>query len=35
MIMQEEPGRFLQHMVTDVRPIAEREGDVAPGEVTE
>jgi proline iminopeptidase len=32
--MLEEPGRFLLHLVTDVRPIAVRAGDAAPdGEV--
>lgn len=35
MIMQEEPGRFLQHMVTDVRPIAVKAGEGAPEEVIE
>jgi pimeloyl-ACP methyl ester carboxylesterase len=28
--MLEEPGRFLFHLITDVRPIAARAGDVAP-----
>jgi pimeloyl-ACP methyl ester carboxylesterase len=28
--MLEEPGRFLQHLVNDVRPIAVRAGDAAP-----
>jgi pimeloyl-ACP methyl ester carboxylesterase len=28
--MLEEPGRFLLHLVTDVRPIAVRAGDTAP-----
>ena len=28
--MLEEPGRFLFHLITDVRPIAARTGDVAP-----
>jgi len=28
--MLEEPGRFLLHLVTDVRPIAVRAGDAAP-----
>lgn len=35
MIMQEEPGRFLQHMFQDVRPLAVRAGDSAPDEVVE
>jgi pimeloyl-ACP methyl ester carboxylesterase len=30
MMMLEEPGRFLYHLVTDVRPIAARAGDVPP-----
>jgi pimeloyl-ACP methyl ester carboxylesterase len=30
MPMQEEPGRFLYHLITDVRPIAVRAGDVSP-----
>jgi pimeloyl-ACP methyl ester carboxylesterase len=30
MPMQEEPGRFLYHLITDVRPIAARAGDVSP-----
>ena len=32
MIMQEEPGRFLQHLVTDLRPLAAAAGDTAPDE---
>ena len=32
MVMQEQPGRFLQHLVNDVRPIAVRLGDSAPDE---
>jgi len=32
MIMLEEPGRLLYHLVTDVRPIAARAGDVPPGD---
>jgi len=32
MAMQEEPGRFLYHLITDVRPIAVRAGD-GPGEL--
>jgi pimeloyl-ACP methyl ester carboxylesterase len=35
MIMQEEPGRFLEDMVRDVRPIAVKAGDAAPGETVE
>ena len=35
MIMQEEPGRFLQDMVRDVRPLAVKAGDSAPDEVVE
>jgi hypothetical protein len=30
MMMQEEPGRFLYHLVTDLRPLAVQRGDVAP-----
>jgi proline iminopeptidase len=30
MMEIEEPGKFLVHLVSDVRPIAERAGDVAP-----
>lgn len=32
MVMQEQPGRFLQHLVNDVRPIAVKLGDSAPDE---
>jgi pimeloyl-ACP methyl ester carboxylesterase len=32
-IFQEQPGRFLQHLLTDVRPFAAPAGDVAPDEV--
>lgn len=35
LIMQEQPGRFLQHMVESVRPIAAQAGDAAPDEVIE
>lgn len=35
MIMQEEPGRFLLHLVGDVRPLAAKAGDVAPDEQIE
>lgn len=30
MIMQEEPGRFLFHLITDLYPLAVEAGDVAP-----
>jgi hypothetical protein len=30
MVMQEEPGRFLNYLVRDVRPLAARSGDIAP-----
>ena len=30
MVMQEEPGRFLNYLVRDVRPLAARSGDVVP-----
>ena len=33
MMMQEQPGRFLQHLVTDVLPLAQQAGDVMPTEV--
>ncbi|WP_243040485.1 alpha/beta fold hydrolase [Dyella sedimenti] len=33
MMMQEQPGRFLMHLVTDALPLAQREGDAAPAEV--
>ena len=33
MVMQEQPGRFLVHLVDDVLPYAQRVGDAAPGEV--
>ena len=35
MIMQEEPGRFLDHLVHDVRPIAVKDGDTAASETVE
>lgn len=35
MIMQEEPGKFLDHLVHDVRPIAVRAGDTAASETVE
>ena len=31
MITQEQPGWFLYYLVTDLRPLAARAGDVAPG----
>jgi pimeloyl-ACP methyl ester carboxylesterase len=30
MVMQEEPGRFLYHLITDLRPLAEKSGDDIP-----
>jgi len=30
MVMQEEPGRFLYHLIIDLYPIAVHAGDVAP-----
>lgn len=33
MIMQEQPGRFLLHLVTDALPLAQKVGDAAPAEV--
>ena len=30
MMEIEEPGKFLVHLVSDVRPIAERAGDAPP-----
>ncbi|HJU39750.1 MAG TPA: alpha/beta fold hydrolase [Tahibacter sp.] len=35
MIMQEQPGRFLEHLVDDARPYAVEAGDAAPGEAIE
>jgi pimeloyl-ACP methyl ester carboxylesterase len=35
MVMQEQPGRFLMHLVNDARPYAVKAGDVAPEEVVE
>jgi pimeloyl-ACP methyl ester carboxylesterase len=32
MMMHEEPGRFLMHLVNDARPIAVAAGDAAPDE---
>jgi len=34
MPMQEQPGRFLMHLVTDVLPFAREAGDIAPDEET-
>ena len=33
MMMQEQPGRFLMHLVNDIRPLAVRAGDAPPEEV--
>jgi len=33
MMMQEQPGLFLMHLVNDVRPLAVRAGDAPPNEV--
>jgi pimeloyl-ACP methyl ester carboxylesterase len=30
MVMQEEPGRFLNYLVRDVRPLAASSGDIVP-----
>jgi proline iminopeptidase len=30
MVMDEEPGKVLYHLVKDVRPIAVQAGDAAP-----
>ena len=35
MVMQEQPGRFLVHLVTDALPFAQKDGDAAPAEVIE
>jgi len=35
MVMQEQPGRFLKHLVDDARPYAVKAGDAAPEEVVE
>lgn len=32
MMFVEQPGRFLEHLLTDVRPFAVRAGDAAPDE---
>jgi len=34
MIMQEQPGRFLVHLVNDALPLAQKVDDAAPAEVT-
>jgi pimeloyl-ACP methyl ester carboxylesterase len=34
MVMQEQPGRFLMHLVTDALPLAQKAGDAAPQEIT-
>jgi pimeloyl-ACP methyl ester carboxylesterase len=34
MMMQEQPGRFLMHLVNDIRPLAVRAGDAPPEGVT-
>lgn len=34
MMMLEQPGRFLVHLVDDVLPYAQRAGDAAPAEIT-
>lgn len=34
MMMQEQPGRFLAHLVTDALPLAQQAGDAAPAEVS-
>lgn len=33
MMMQEQPGRFLMHLVTDALPLAQKAGDAAPSEL--
>ncbi len=35
IVPQEQPGRFLYHLITDVRPLAVRAGDSAPDEIVE
>jgi pimeloyl-ACP methyl ester carboxylesterase len=35
MVMEEQPGRFLVHLVNDVRPLAAASGDVAPDEIVQ
>jgi hypothetical protein len=34
MVMQDQPGRFLMHLVTDALPFARKAGDAAPAEIT-
>jgi pimeloyl-ACP methyl ester carboxylesterase len=34
MVMQDQPGRFLMHLVTDALPLAQKVGDAAPAEIT-
>jgi pimeloyl-ACP methyl ester carboxylesterase len=34
MMMQEQPGRFLVHLVNDALPLAQKAGDASPSEVT-
>jgi pimeloyl-ACP methyl ester carboxylesterase len=34
LVMQEQPGRFLVHLVTDALPFAQAAGDAAPAEAT-
>ena len=33
MVMDEQPGRFLMHLVRDALPLAQKAGDIAPAEV--
>lgn len=33
MVMEEQPGRFLMHLVSDALPLAQKAGDTAPAEV--
>ncbi|MEO5559189.1 MAG: alpha/beta hydrolase [Dokdonella sp.] len=35
MVMQEQPGRFLLHLVNDARPYAVKAGDAAPDELVD
>jgi pimeloyl-ACP methyl ester carboxylesterase len=32
MVMEEDPGRFLFHLISKVRPLAVNAGDAAPDE---
>ena len=34
MVMEEQPGRFLMHLVADALPLAQKVGDAAPAEIT-